>query len=111
MDFQTFKRSAASSVLLAMLSGAMLLGVPKAFADDHGDCQRRVEKAELRVDDAVRKHGPASHEAEERRRDLNAERDRCWQRYHGWWSARDQRWHTERDWDRDDHDHDHDDHH
>ena len=113
MKLQNFKRSAVTTVILGVLSSAMLLGVPRAFADDHRDCQRRVERAESRVDAAVRKHGPTSHEAEERRRDLNAERERCWQRYHGWWSVRDQRWHTDRDWDHDDHDrdHEHDDHH
>jgi len=103
LKLQNFKRSAASTVILGVLGGAMLLGVPRVYAEDHGDCERRIEKAEARVDDAVHKHGPTSHEAEDRRRDLNAERDRCWQRYHGWWSARDHRWHTERDWDRDDH--------
>ena len=46
----------------------------------------------LRANRALRK------EAEERRRDLNAERDRCWSQHHQWWNAREHRWETERNW-------------
>ena len=34
-----------------------------------------------------------------RRHDLNAERERCWNMYHGYWSGADHRWHDQRDWD------------
>jgi len=96
--------------MTAALGAATLVAVPqaRADADDHGKCQRNIEKAEARLDSAVRKHGERSHEADERRRDLNAERDRCWSRYHGWWDGHDHRWHTDRDWDGD---HDRDDRH
>lgn len=72
---------------------------PTARADDdHAKCQHRIEKAEARLDQAIRSHGEHSSEAESRRRDLNAERERCWNSYHGWWSNADHTWHTERDW-------------
>jgi hypothetical protein len=95
----------------AVLAGALFLSaVPQIHADDdHGKCQRRVEKAESRLDEAVRHHGERSPEAESRRRDLNVERERCWKEYHGYWSGADHRWHSERDWDHDDRDH-HDEH-
>ena len=101
----------------AVLAGALFLSaVPQIHADDdHSKCQRRVEKAESRLDDAVRHHGERSPEAESRRRDLNAERERCWKEYHGYWSGSDHRWHTERDWNDEDHahwgDHDRDENH
>jgi hypothetical protein len=50
-------------------------------------CQHKIEKAEAKLDDAIRKHGERSSQAESRRRDLNAERERCWNSYHGWWDA------------------------
>lgn len=98
------------------VAGALLLftvSVPRAHADpdERRKCEQRVEKAESRLDQTIRKHGPRSEEANERRRDLNAERDRCWNEYHGWWDGRSHQWHEQRDWDRDDHDrddHDHD---
>jgi hypothetical protein len=96
-----------------VLAGALFFSaVPQTRADDdHGKCQRRIEKAESRLDDAIRHHGERSPEAEARRRDLNAEREHCWNQYHGYWSSTDHRWHTERDWDHDDHDRDHHDQH
>ncbi|MGH9528723.1 MAG: hypothetical protein ACRD2S_02260 [Terriglobales bacterium] len=79
--------------------------------DDRDKCRHRIERAEARLNTAVQRHGERSPQAEARRRDLNAERDRCWNRYHSWWNGRDNQWHTERDWDNDHHDHDdHDNH-
>ena len=108
------KWSCVSSGVLstAVLATTLFFGAaPGLHADDdHGKCQRRIEKAEMRLDDAVRHHGERSHEAEARRRDLNAERERCWNESHGYWSDADHRWHTERDWDHDDRDHDRDRH-
>lgn len=105
MKLQTLKRIAALMALAVALTISLSLTGPKALADDHGDCQKRVERVQARLDDAVRKHGDGSHEAEKERHALNAERERCWQKYRGWWSPEDHRWHTEHDWDQD-HDHD-----
>lgn len=105
---QEFNRFGARLALAVALGVAVLTAGVQAHADDdHGKCQRRVERAEQRLDQAIRSHGEHSGQAESRRRALNAERERCWSSYHGWWNGSDHRWHTERDWD---HDHDHDDH-
>lgn len=107
MKFQNFKRLAMSAALTVAIGGPLTVSVPRALADDHGDCEKRVERAEAKFDEAVRKHGENSHEAADSNRALNAERERCWSKYHGWWSGKDHQWHTEHDWDDHDHDHDH----
>ena len=61
---------------------AMLVTVPQSCADDHAKCQRQIERAESKLDQRIRKHGERSHQADQRRRDLNAERERCWNTYH-----------------------------
>ncbi len=76
----------------------MFLAAPQARADDRDKCRHAIEKAEARLDEAIQHHGERSHEAEDRRRDLNAERQRCWERYHQWWNGREHRWETEQNW-------------
>lgn len=100
-----------SAAAVAAMSAVLMLGAaPLMHADDdHGKCQHRIEKAEARLDSAIRRHGERSGEAAERRRDLDAERDHCWNEYHRWWDGRAHQWHEQRDWDHDDHDRD--DHH
>jgi hypothetical protein len=110
VELQTLKRIAASTALALALTVSLSLTGPRAFADDHGDCRAKIERAQTKLDEAVRRHGDGSPEAAKQRRDLNAERERCWNKYHGYWSTQDQRWHTDRDWDDHDHDHDHDQH-
>jgi hypothetical protein len=76
----------------------MFLAAPQARADERDKCRHAIEKAEARLDEAIQHHGERSHEAEDRRRDLNAERQRCWERYHQWWNGREHRWETEQNW-------------
>jgi len=97
VELQTLKRIAASTALAFALTVSLSLTGPRAFADDHGDCRAKIERAQTKLDEAVRRHG-------------DAERERCWNKYHGYWSTQDQRWHTDRDWDDHDHDHDNDQH-
>jgi hypothetical protein len=90
------------SIVVAATISAFLLFLsapPQARADDRDKCKHRIEKAEAKLNDAIKNHGEHSHEAEDRRRDLNAERDKCWNQYHSWWNGQDNQWHTERDWD------------
>lgn len=90
-----------------VVAGALwfFVAAPQARADDdRSRCQHAVEKAEGRYDRAVQRNGEHSREAEERRRDLNAERQRCWDQYHQWWNGREHRWETEQNWDHRDHD-------
>jgi len=65
-------RVSAGVLSTAVLGSALLFsGVPRVQADDdQAKCQHRIEKAEARLDDAVRHHGERSPEAESRRRDL-----------------------------------------
>lgn len=101
-------------VLTAALVVALLFGaVPRASADDNyrATCRNRIEKAEFKLEKAVHQHGLYSHQAEQRRRQLRTERERCWNRERSWWDGRSQSWQNDRDWDRDDfRDHDHDNH-
>jgi hypothetical protein len=98
-------RRFGKTAVAAVAAGALLLfvGAPLMQADDDRAerCQRAIEKAEVRLDKAIQKHGEHSHEAQERRRDVNAERDRCWNERHQWWNAREHRWETERNWEQD----------
>ena len=102
MKLQRLKGLAVTAVMTTALGTAMLVTIPQSYADDHARCQRQIEHAEAKLDQAIRKHGERSHQADQRRRDLNAERERCWNTYHGWWNGHDHQWHTDRDWDHDD---------
>jgi hypothetical protein len=101
----SLNRRFGHAVIATITSFVLLLFVatPRVHADDRDKCQHTIEKAEARLDDAIRKHGDHSHEAEERRKDLNAERERCWNQYHQWWNGKDHRWETEHNWDNNDH--------
>ncbi|SRR5579871_2691000 len=94
----------------ALAAGLLLAGIPSANAESREKCRREIEKAELRLDNAIRLHGENSRQANHRRFQLNEHRERCWTQHHGWWSSRDHRWRDDRDWERDDRDHrsDHD---
>ena len=94
----------AAAVLAGFL---MFTAVPLLRADEH-DCQRRVARADHRLDRAVARFGYRSRQAEVARRQLREEREYCWNGVHRWWDEHERRWHTERDWD--DHDHDRDRH-
>ena len=100
-------RRFGKTAVAAVVAGALwfLVAAPQAHSDDdrRERCQRAIEKAEVRLDRAIQKHGEHSHEAAQRRRDLNAERDRCWSENHQWWNAREHRWETERNWEEDHH--------
>ena len=98
MRVQSFKKFAVSLAATTALGTAMSVTLP-ASADERAKCQHKIESAELKLDQAIRKHGERSHQAEDRRRDLNAERERCWKAYHGWWDGHEHRWHDARDWD------------
>jgi hypothetical protein len=94
------------TAVAAVVAGALMFFVaaaPKAHADDRSKCQHAVEKAEARLDQAIHNNGEHSRQADDRRRDLNAERQRCWEAYHQWWNGKDHRWETEQNWDHDNH--------
>ncbi len=90
-----------ANLAISAVAAIALLGfvaTPSARADERSRCQHAIEKAEARLDRAVHQHGERSHQADDRRRDLNAERERCWNEHHQWWNAREHRWETEHNW-------------
>jgi hypothetical protein len=96
----------------AALAGSFLLfGAPQSRADE-GDCQKRVVRIDHELHRAAEKHGWDSLQVAEKRRELIAAREWCWEHGHRWWDEDARRWHTEHDWDDHDHDrpHDHDQH-
>ena len=84
---QQFGKRAAALLVAGALT-MFVAAAPRARADDRSKCQHAVEKAEARLDRAIHDRGEHSREAEDRRRDLNAERERCWGQYHQWWNGK-----------------------
>jgi hypothetical protein len=111
MKLQSAFAGVGKKIAMAATFGALCFfaGVPRAQADDRNTCQVRVERAEHRLNDAIHDHGYYSHQANDRRRDLNKERERCFNRVHSYWDGREHQWHNDRDWDRDDRNRDRDD--
>ena len=97
---RVLNRRFGNTAVAAVVAAALLLFVaaPRVHADDRGKCQHAIEKAEARLDKAIHDKGEHSRDAEDRRRDLNAERERCWNQYHQWWNGKDHRWETEHNW-------------
>ena len=93
----------AKITLLTAAAGLLLtLGAGTAQAD-HRECQKKINKAENRLRDAIRNHGPYSNRARERRANLNRVLAQCggssWNRGRddNWWGwgqdrDRDGRW-------------------
>jgi hypothetical protein len=103
-DFSFFRKTLLAA---ATLAGSLLLfGVPQTRADE--DCQKRIIRIDHELHKAAEKHGWDSPQAAEKRRDLVAAREWCWEHGHRWWDEDAQKWHSERDWDEHDHDHPHD---
>ena len=110
MKANPYRTNSIRTVLAATALGAFLSLFPMApasYADDRDKCRQKIEKQEAKLDNAVRKHGERSRQADKERSALNSERERCWNTYHSWWNGREGQWHNDRDWDRD-HDRDHD---
>jgi len=93
-------RRLGNAAVAAVVTAALLFFVaaPQVHAEDRGKCQHAVEKAEARLNSAIQHNGEHSRQADDRRRDLNAEREKCWNQYHQWWNGKDHRWETEHNW-------------
>jgi len=110
MNTQSSFSRIGKGIAIAATFGALCFfaGVPRAQADDRNSCQVRMERAESKLNDAIQDHGYYSHQANDRRRDLNNEQQRCWNQ------ARHQdgygnQWRNEHNWNRDDRNRDRDD--
>jgi len=62
--------------LFAALLGAAVLGT-SANAYAYDGCRERVHRAEIRLHEAIRRHGVNSRQAHERRRELERARASC----------------------------------
>ena len=81
---QKSKISIAAFVIALFLAGTIPV---QAFARDNDrKCEQRIHNAEAKLQNAIRRHGEHSRQAEQRRHELEEARERC---HHG------------------DHDHDH----
>jgi hypothetical protein len=91
-----------AALAAAAFGGFLLLaGAPSAKANDWDDCNRRVDRAEWKLQEAVEHHGYYSRQADHGRHELREERERCW-REHEWREHRDSDRHRyDRDRDRD----------
>jgi len=64
------------TALFTALLGASLLGT-SANAQVYGGCRERVRRAEIRLQQAINRHGMNSRQAYERRRELARARASC----------------------------------
>lgn len=96
---QSLRKSLRLAPAIAAMSAMFLFaGVPQLRADEeHRECREHIEKAQAKFDRAVSRHGERSSQAEHARHELNEQRERCWNREHGYW-GHDGRWHDRRDW-------------
>lgn len=72
----------AKLIATALLLGIMFsTGAPaRALDRDHDrdrKCEQNIRKAEAKLQEAIRKHGERSRQAEKRRHDLEEARERC----------------------------------
>jgi hypothetical protein len=66
--------------MAAGLLAGMLVAVPSVRAQgrrNNNRCAQRVRQAENHLQQAIRKHGPRSKQAREKRRQLENARERC----------------------------------
>ena len=68
-------RWSRTALVAALLGGALLGTSTTAFA--YAGCPGRVRRAEIRLQEAIRRHGPNSRAAYERRRELARARASC----------------------------------
>ena len=96
---QDYARSGKVLLAAATLSTLLLfVAVPRLQADGRAKCERNIERAEARLDNAIHKYGGNSRAAIDRWHELNAERERCYNLYHAWWDGHAHVWHNDRDW-------------
>lgn len=64
---------------MALMAAFFLTGsvVPVHAVDRDDKCERNIRKAENNLQNAIRKHGEHSRQAEKKRHDLEEARERC----------------------------------
>ncbi len=99
-----------TALIAAALAAFAAFGAAPNLRADDNDCQKRINRADHRLHEAIERHGYRSPEADSARHNLAEAREYCWGHGHRWWDADSQTWHTDRDWRDEDHEHyrDHD---
>ena len=77
-------------IVTAVLSACLMLGCFGAAQAQDRDrdrdrdrkCEQKIHKAEAELQKAIRRHGEHSRQAEQRRRQLQEQRERCGHRDH-----------------------------
>jgi hypothetical protein len=74
------------ALIAAVVVMGFLAGSVPALARNHDRdrrCEQRIRKAEINLQNAIRKHGDRSRQADRRRHELEEARERCrFDRYH-----------------------------
>ena len=65
------------TIMAIVLGGMLLGGAAPLHAHRYGWCEHRIHEAEQDLRRAIRRHGEASPEAEDRRHRLHELRERC----------------------------------
>ena len=73
---QRLKAVIAALVVSVFLAGAVPARALDRDRDDRR-CEQRIRKAENNLEKAIRRHGPRSRQAEQRRHELEEARERC----------------------------------
>jgi hypothetical protein len=80
MFIQLIKQVASRALIPAVLMGGVfLVGVPQAHASRFDECHARIERAQIRLDSDIARHGEFSRQAEHDRARLD--------NAHAWCSA------------------------
>ncbi len=66
------------TLVAAVLSGTLLFaGAAPAYARKHKNCRQRVQHAERNFQQAIRRHGEGSPQAQQRREQLERVQSKC----------------------------------
>jgi hypothetical protein len=82
-----------ATLATAALGGLLLFaGAPSARANDGSDGDRRIDRAEWKLHEAIEHHGYYSRQADHWRHELREERERCWRERREWREHHDRNW-------------------
>lgn len=75
--FNKVRTLIAALVVFAFLGGAVPTQALDRDHDNDRKCEQRIRNAEHKLQQAIRKHGERSRQAQSRRHDLEEARERC----------------------------------
>ena len=100
MKLQLFSIRGLKRLLLttAGLGALAFVGAPSAKANGAYDCQRKVERAEWKLEEAIERHGYYSRQANHERHELREEQESCRRQERRW---REHEWRERQNYERD----------